>query len=88
MQLTFCVVLRETRRDNAQGLPLPAGRALTVAACSSSTAKWTAPSVCANRNRDPGQIHVRGAAQGVYLGEESVRATARTVSSGRTYANI
>lgn len=56
----LCVVLRPP-----WGLP----RALTVA-CSSAVAERTAPSVHADRSRDPGQVHLGGATPGVHFGKK------------------
>lgn len=42
------------------------------AACFSTIAQRTAPSVRAHRDRDPGQIHLCGAAQRVYFGKKLV----------------
>ena len=51
-------------------LPLKAERALTAPACSPPIAERAAPSVRANGDRDPGQVHLRGAAQGVHFGKK------------------
>lgn len=55
---------------------------LTAVACSPSIAKRAAPSVRANGDRDPGQVHLRGAAQGVHFGKK-LGPEEEPVNSGR-----
>ena len=57
-------------REGDSQLPLKAERALTAPACSPPIAERAAPSVRANGDRDPGQVHLRGAAQGVHFGKK------------------
>lgn len=46
------------------------GKGSNPAACFPTIAKRIAPSVRENRDRDPGQIHLRGVAQRVYFGKK------------------
>lgn len=71
------------RPEGDSQLPLKVERALTAVACSPSTAKRAAPSVRANGDRDPGQVHLRGAAQGVHFGKK-LGSEEQPVNSGRT----
>lgn len=71
-------------RGNSQGLPQKVGQwnpreesDLTQLLASLQIAKRTAPSMRANWDRDPGQIHPCGAAQGVYFGKKFVHARRR-----------